>query len=82
MTIFTLCLKAAMSWTKLPVFVYGTLKRNQPNYEVLAGASEGKWEFVGVAKTVQLYPLVIASPYNVPFLLDCPGTGKVFNMLP
>ena len=72
--------------TKYKVFVYGTLKSNQPNNYVLqnGGAylenSPQKKEFkpaklISKAETIQKYPLVIASKYNIPYLLDKPGVG-------
>ena len=72
------------------VFVYGTLKSNQPNHYVLqtGGAyfeelqykSENKIDFqpakfIAKAETVEKYPLVIASKFNIPYLLDKPGLG-------
>ena len=58
------------------IFVYGTLKRGNPNYFRLS-AKYGVAKFVGVAKLVKNYPLVIASQYNIPFLLGAEGKGKV-----
>lgn len=58
------------------VFVYGTLKKDQPNYYRLFDASNGKSEFLGTAITVDKFPLVIAGVYNVPYLLNIPGTGN------
>ncbi|XP_039504288.1 gamma-glutamylaminecyclotransferase C-like isoform X1 [Pimephales promelas] len=54
------------------VFVYGTLKEGQPNYFRI----KDKAEFVAHARTVDPYPLVIATEYNIPFLLNVPGTGQ------
>jgi len=64
------------------VFVYGTLKRKEPNCQWLLSEGSRKSNFVGNGKTKELYPLVIASKYNIPFLLDKPGVGKVcFNLI-
>lgn len=57
------------------VFVYGTLKKGQPNYFRMMGSTNGKAEYCGKAHTVEKYPLVIAGPYNIPFLLNVPGSG-------
>lgn len=71
-----------MSTTKkFLVFVYGTLKRNEPNYHVIDPAkhtcpeSTGVSRFVGSARTVNKFPLVIGTRFNIPFLLDRQGLG-------
>ncbi|XP_043965661.1 gamma-glutamylaminecyclotransferase C-like [Gambusia affinis] len=61
------------------VFVYGSLKRSQPNYPYMTDSNNGKAEFLSTAVTVQKYPLVIATNYNIPFLLNLPGQGKRVN---
>uniref|UniRef100_A0A3P9JAT3 Gamma-glutamylaminecyclotransferase n=1 Tax=Oryzias latipes TaxID=8090 RepID=A0A3P9JAT3_ORYLA len=58
------------------VFVYGTLKRGQPNHYRMLDATNGKAEFLATALTTQRYPLVIATEYNIPFLLNLPGQGQ------
>lgn len=55
------------------VFVYGTLKRREPNHHWLTNESNGIAKFVSTGQTTQSYPLIIATKYNIPFLLDCPG---------
>ncbi|KAG7239324.1 hypothetical protein INR49_029289 [Caranx melampygus] len=57
------------------VFVYGTLKKGQPNYFRMFDSNNGKVEFLASAVTTERYPLVIAGKYNVPFLLNIPGQG-------
>ncbi|XP_045074095.1 gamma-glutamylaminecyclotransferase-like [Coregonus clupeaformis] len=58
------------------IFVYGTLKKGQPNYfRMLPDQGNGKAEFCGHARTVDGYPLVIAGKYNIPALLNRPGEG-------
>jgi gamma-glutamylaminecyclotransferase len=59
------------------VFVYGTLKKDEPNYHWLTNEEHGHAKFVCKGSTSELYPLIIASKYNIPFLLDKPRTGKV-----
>ena len=59
------------------VFVYGTLKRGLCNVGKMTDPENGFSEFVGVAKTVEKWPLVVATKWNIPFLLDKPGVGKV-----
>lgn len=47
-----------------------------PNYHLL---QEVEAKLVGVGKTAQRYPLVIATDYNIPALLDAPGIGLITN---
>jgi len=54
------------------VFVYGTLKKNEPNHEKYLSTSK----FVTAACTIEKFPLVIASKYNIPFAIDHAGSGK------
>ncbi|RXN29883.1 gamma-glutamylaminecyclotransferase B-like protein [Labeo rohita] len=58
------------------VFVYGTLKKDQPNYFRMNNTANGQADFLARARTVEPYPLVIATKYNIPFLLNMPGTGQ------
>ncbi|RXN29886.1 gamma-glutamylaminecyclotransferase B-like protein [Labeo rohita] len=60
-------------WT--PVFMYGTLKKGQPNYFRMEDTANGEAEFIACARTVEKYPLVIDTEYNIPFLLNVPGKG-------
>ncbi|CAL7950664.1 unnamed protein product [Xylocopa violacea] len=57
------------------VFVYGTLKRGEPNHSLIQDAANGYSKFLGIGRTVTPYPLVIATRYNIPFLLKKPGFG-------
>uniref|UniRef100_H3C181 Gamma-glutamylaminecyclotransferase n=1 Tax=Tetraodon nigroviridis TaxID=99883 RepID=H3C181_TETNG len=59
------------------IFVYGTLKRGQPNhYRMFLTVPTASAEFSGLAAcTVQKYPLVIATQHNIPFLGSIPGDG-------
>ncbi|XP_046669482.1 putative gamma-glutamylcyclotransferase CG2811 isoform X2 [Homalodisca vitripennis] len=66
--------KSTMSVT-LKVFVYGTLKTGEPNHHWLTKPENGHSKLVGEGMTLVKYPLVIASRYNIPFLLDVPGIG-------
>ena len=68
-----------MSATKTLSFVYGTLKRGQPNHYRL-GKEFGASLFIGTARSIQQFPLVIASKYNIPFLLYAAGKGKVIYL--
>ncbi|KAL7370214.1 hypothetical protein ABVT39_022267 [Epinephelus coioides] len=58
------------------VFVYGTLKKGQPNYYRMIESANGKAEFLASACTTQKYPLVIAGEHSLPFLLNIPGQGR------
>lgn len=57
------------------VFVYGTLKRGQPNHKVLLDRTNGCSAFRGRGRTVEPHPLVIAGEHNIPCLLNLPGQG-------
>ncbi|XP_034533312.1 gamma-glutamylaminecyclotransferase-like [Notolabrus celidotus] len=57
------------------VFVYGTLKRGQPNNYRMFDTSNGKAELIASASTTQKYPLIITTQHNIPFLLNIPGQG-------
>ena len=66
----------SMSGSRFKVFVYGTLKRGQPNHHWLSEPENGIQTFLGKARSANKFPLVIASRYNIPYLLDLPGTGN------
>ncbi|XP_068893393.1 putative gamma-glutamylcyclotransferase CG2811 isoform X1 [Tenebrio molitor] len=57
------------------VFVYGTLKRGEPNHNWFSKDSIGHYRLICEAKTVDKYPLIIGTEYNIPFLLYSPGNG-------
>lgn len=59
----------------LKVFVYGTLKRGEPNHHWLTRKENGIARFVGEGTTVERFPLVVGTRYNIPFLLDKRGEG-------
>ncbi|XP_059062615.1 putative gamma-glutamylcyclotransferase CG2811 [Achroia grisella] len=57
------------------VFVYGTLKRNEPNHYWLTKPENGYGKFIAEGRTKTKYPLIIATKYNIPFLIYSPGQG-------
>ena len=69
-----ICNSKAMDFHR--IFVYGTLKRAQPNYKQL-GPAYGIAKYIGQARTVNQWPIVISSRCNIPFLLDREGMGNV-----
>ncbi|KAF4118068.1 hypothetical protein G5714_000119 [Onychostoma macrolepis] len=58
------------------VFIYGTLKKGQSNHSIIKNTTNGQAEFLARARTVERYPLVIATKNNYPFLLNVPGMGQ------
>ncbi|TMW41181.1 hypothetical protein DOY81_013738 [Sarcophaga bullata] len=64
-----------LSGELLKVFVYGTLKRGEPNHHWLTRSENGYAHFVGEGTTVEKFPLVVGTRYNIPFLLDKRGCG-------
>ncbi|XP_054764788.1 putative gamma-glutamylcyclotransferase CG2811 [Lytechinus pictus] len=57
------------------VFVYGTLKRGQPNHFALSEVGNERYTYIGNGFTSTKWPLVIASEHNIPYLLDKEGNG-------
>ncbi|NXX73944.1 GGACT glutamylaminecyclotransferase, partial [Urocolius indicus] len=57
------------------VFVYGTLKKGQPNYRHMISPSNGLAKFQGRGRTAEKYPVVITGKYNIPYMLNLPGKG-------
>ncbi|CAH1404000.1 unnamed protein product [Nezara viridula] len=62
--------------SRFKVFVYGTLKTNEPNHHWLSNTENGNSNYLGEGTTLQKYPLIIGTQYNIPFLLDKPGVGN------
>lgn len=60
-----------------PIFVYGTLKKGEPNNYLLNDKTRGSAKFLGKAKLIDKYPLVVGTTANVPLLLPEKGAGKV-----
>ena len=50
------------------VFVYGTLKTGEPNHHWLKDA-RGRSSFLGPGLTLDTWPLVVVTEYNIPMLL-------------
>jgi len=61
------------------VFVYGTLKSGEPNSGVMMDVETGQATLIGKAQTLEKYPLIIASKFNIPFLLLHPGNGHIIE---
>ena len=70
-----------MSSQRYLMFVYGTLKRGQPNNHFLNNPESGHAEFLCSGHTTAQYPLVIAGKYNIPYLLYIRGQGYVSVLL-
>ena len=50
------------------VFVYGTLKTGEPNHYWLEDYG-GKSRFLGAGITMDTWPLVVYTKYNIPMML-------------
>nr|XP_020657263.1 gamma-glutamylaminecyclotransferase isoform X1 [Pogona vitticeps] len=70
-----LIFRVSLAGRMVHVFVYGTLKKGQPNYVRMINGAHGTARYLGRGFTVEKYPLVIAGKYNIPYLLNKPGTG-------
>jgi gamma-glutamylaminecyclotransferase len=60
------------------IFVYGTLKRGQPNANIM---QRDDIKYIGRVRTFQSWPLVIATTFNIPFLIGKQGNGQVLSFL-
>jgi len=68
-----------MFWHTVPIFVYGTLKRGQPNHYLIQQISNGRHYFLGTALTVRPWPMVISPPNYAPCILDYPDHGEIIH---
>ena len=59
------------------VFLYGTLKRGEPNHRVLNEDHQGHARYLGRARTLHRWPLVVAGNLRIPYMLHCQDKGKV-----
>lgn len=74
--IFSAHMLSGMAQSLRRVFVYGTLKKGEPNHHWLTNREKnGVSRFVARGSTVVKFPLVIGTRYNIPFLLARPGVG-------
>lgn len=67
------------------VFLYGTLKTAEQNHYLLLQKGNGVAKYIQKAVTREKLPLVVATQYNIPFLLNKPGvghfvTGEIFEV--
>ena len=56
------------------IFVYGTLKTGQPNHHVMRSIGA---LYIGQARTLDKFPLIVGTQAKLPFLLYHPGHGQV-----
>lgn len=59
----------------IKVFVYGTLKSGEPNHYWMTDESQGMAQLLSAGETIEKYPLVTATRFNIPFLVNLPGEG-------
>ena len=64
-----------MDEEKFNVFVYGTLKTDFPNHYLMKDHDGKLSKLVKPGKTLNKFPLVVASFCRIPFLLNSPGVG-------
>ncbi|XP_076268938.1 putative gamma-glutamylcyclotransferase CG2811 isoform X1 [Rhynchophorus ferrugineus] len=67
------------------VFVYGTLKKGEPNHGWFSKSTGGHHKFLYNGRTKEKFPLIIGTRYNIPFLLHSPGQshnvkGEVYEV--
>ena len=58
------------------IFVYGTLKRGEPNHYLMSGG-RGTTKLLAEAKLSRRYPLVVDKKNGIPFMLPEEGRGEV-----
>uniref|UniRef100_A0A914DZ92 Gamma-glutamylcyclotransferase family protein n=1 Tax=Acrobeloides nanus TaxID=290746 RepID=A0A914DZ92_9BILA len=69
-----------MTVTRHLVFTYGTLKSGEPNHNIMIDPNTGSYELIGTGQTKEKFPLIIASEFNLPFLLNDAGKGhRIFG---
>lgn len=56
--------------------MYGSLKSGQASHAVLTDPANGLAKFWCKATTTVKMPLVVATRYSIPFLLNKPGVGS------
>ena len=59
------------------LFIYGTLKCGQPNHHLMNMHELGHSQLIGTARTDVRFLLIVATRWNLPFLLYTPGHGQV-----
>ena len=59
------------------IFVYGTLKTGLHNHHLMTTGSKGHCCYLGTAVTSGKFPLIVATRFNIPFLLFAPDHGYV-----
>lgn len=57
------------------IFVYGQLKSDQPCATMMKDNSRGIAVCIGQGETTEKFPLLVATQWNIPFLLHSPGKG-------
>ncbi|KAG8282234.1 hypothetical protein J6590_040466 [Homalodisca vitripennis] len=58
-----------------PVFIFGAMKRGEPMHHWLENPENGFCQFITKARTMEKFPMVIATKYNVPIVFYKPDVG-------
>lgn len=59
------------------MFIYGAMKKGEPDHSWLEDQEHGICTFIAQGTTMEKFPMVITKPYNTPVVLNEPGKGDV-----
>lgn len=59
------------------MFIYGAMKRGEPDHSWLEDEAHGLCKFISTGTTIKIFPMVLTKPFNAPVVLNEPGIGNV-----